>query len=222
MKKKDVTLLITGLLVAFQLFLMFTASPITSITTTTVTNENKIDLDDYFGDNKKSSNYFGLNNLPDKQTNETSTVSYEAIYLKYGISILTTLILGFFTYSHFNKQEKYRNATVSTEIQQPNKIIRTVLNENRNISPNKTPSIEIGDTVNDKRGNKSCIGGFLFGIVSIFLNWIILIPIVGFIISIWGVSGFNKDKESLYWMGVVGVIFNILSIFTGLYANGII
>ncbi|KQU13010.1 hypothetical protein ASG65_11710 [Bacillus sp. Leaf13] len=71
-----------------------------------------------------------------------------------------------------------------------------------------------------KEKNVWCKRGFWIGIVSIFLSFIGIIPLIGLIISIVGLVKFDKGKQSGLWMGVTGLILNLLYLLLNAYNNG--
>ncbi len=71
-----------------------------------------------------------------------------------------------------------------------------------------------------KQKNKLCTIGFSFGIASIFLNFIGIIPLAGIVICIVGLIKFDKLKQKSLWMGIVGLILNILYLLVNAYNNG--
>lgn len=89
------------------------------------------------------------------------------------------------------------------------------LEENNNVETNQT----IQD-IRIKENNKICATGFGFGLASIFLSFIGIIPLAGIIISIIGLTTFDKEKQKNLWMGVVGLVLNSLYMLVNAYANG--
>lgn len=71
-----------------------------------------------------------------------------------------------------------------------------------------------------KEKNVWCKRGFWIGIVSIFLAFIGVIPLIGLIISIIGLVKFDKEKHSGLWMGIAGLILNLLYLLVNAYNNG--
>lgn len=70
------------------------------------------------------------------------------------------------------------------------------------------------------RINNYCKVGFWFGVASVFLGWIGIIPLIGMTISIVGLVKFNKSSEKGLWMGITGFILNLLYSVANAYANG--
>ncbi|MFZ3578312.1 hypothetical protein [Virgibacillus sp. DJP39] len=69
--------------------------------------------------------------------------------------------------------------------------------------------------------NVWCKTSFWIGIVSIFLGGFIgIIPLVGLIFSIIGLTKFNKEVHSGLWMGIAGLILNLLYLLVNSYMNG--
>lgn len=62
--------------------------------------------------------------------------------------------------------------------------------------------------------------GFGFGVSSIFLGGIGIIPMIGFIISTIGLIKYNKSTDNGLWMGVSGLILNLIYLVANAYANG--
>jgi predicted membrane protein len=73
---------------------------------------------------------------------------------------------------------------------------------------------------NEKVSNRVCSTAFWFGIVSIFLNFIGIIPLAGIIISIIGLVTFKKEKQKGKWQGVTGLILNSLFMVVNAYSYG--
>jgi hypothetical protein len=71
-----------------------------------------------------------------------------------------------------------------------------------------------------KQKNVWCNIGFGLGIVSIFLSFIGIIPLVGLIICIIGLVKFKKELHKGLWMGIVGLILNLLYLLVNAYMNG--
>lgn len=83
--------------------------------------------------------------------------------------------------------------------------------------------VEINQTIENigiKENNKICTTGFGFGIASVFLSEIGIIPLAGIIISIIGLTTFDKEKQKNLWMGIVGLILNSLYMLVNAYTNG--
>lgn len=58
------------------------------------------------------------------------------------------------------------------------------------------------------------------GLVSIFFAWIGIIPLAGLIISIIGLVKYKKGLHKGLWMGIVGLILNLLYLLVNAYNNG--
>ena len=71
-----------------------------------------------------------------------------------------------------------------------------------------------------KEKNVWCKRGFWIGIASIFLSFIGIIPMIGLILSIVGLVKFDKEKYSGLWMGITGLILNLLYLLVNAYNNG--
>ena len=71
-----------------------------------------------------------------------------------------------------------------------------------------------------KQKNVWCKRGFWMGLASIFLSFIGLIPLIGLVLSIVGLVKFNKEKHSGLWMGITGLILNLLYLLLNAYNNG--
>lgn len=63
---------------------------------------------------------------------------------------------------------------------------------------------------------------FWVGIVSIFLYFIIIIPLAGLALGLIGLFRYNKDQHKKAWYAWTGVIPNAIYILVGLYNMGII
>lgn len=68
--------------------------------------------------------------------------------------------------------------------------------------------------------NKLCKISFWFGITSIFLGWIGVIPLIGLIVSIIALAKYDRAEEKGLWMGVLGLILNLLYLVANAYLNG--
>jgi len=67
------------------------------------------------------------------------------------------------------------------------------------------------NTTNPKLINNSmCLAGFILGLLSIFLSFIGIIPIVAIICSIVGLVKFDNAVNKNKWQGVLGLILGIL------------
>lgn len=62
--------------------------------------------------------------------------------------------------------------------------------------------------------------GFIFGIVSIFLSFIGIIPLIGIVLCIIGLATFKQEKHEGLWMGIVGLVLNILYLLANAHSNG--
>jgi hypothetical protein len=71
-----------------------------------------------------------------------------------------------------------------------------------------------------KENNGIILTGFIIGLISIFLHEIGIIPISGIIISIIGLVTFKEEKHKGLWMGIVGLILNILYLLANAKING--
>lgn len=69
-----------------------------------------------------------------------------------------------------------------------------------------------------KQINSMAVTGFVAGIVSIFLAFIIVPPLVAVTCSAIGLATFNKEKQKGNWMSVVGLILGILFLLTGVFS----
>jgi hypothetical protein len=74
--------------------------------------------------------------------------------------------------------------------------------------------------IDSKDRNVWCTTGFGFGIASIFLAWIGIIPLIGLVFSIIGLVKHNKQKHKGLWMGIAGLILNLLYLLGNAYMNG--
>lgn len=79
-------------------------------------------------------------------------------------------------------------------------------------------SQEASTSVKDNNG--IMLTGFIFGLVSIFLHEIGIIPITGIIISIIGLVTYKEEKHKGLWMGIVGLVLNILYFLVNANMNG--
>jgi hypothetical protein len=68
--------------------------------------------------------------------------------------------------------------------------------------------------------NKTCSIGFWFGIASIFLYFIGIIPLVGIIISIVGLIQYKKETQRGRWQGITGLILNCLYFLMSIHLYG--
>lgn len=68
--------------------------------------------------------------------------------------------------------------------------------------------------------NQLCKISFWFGIASIFLGWIGVIPLVGLIVSITALAKYNTATDKGLWMGILGLILNLLYLVANAYSNG--
>ena len=68
-----------------------------------------------------------------------------------------------------------------------------------------------------KQINNMALIGFISGIVSIFLAFIIVPPILAIVFSAIGLSTFNKEKQKGNWMSVVGLILGVFYLLSGSY-----
>jgi hypothetical protein len=73
---------------------------------------------------------------------------------------------------------------------------------------------------NKKVSNRVCTTAFWFGIVSIFLSFIGIVPLAGIIISIIGLVKYEKEKQKGKWKGVTGLILNSVFMVQNLYIYG--
>jgi hypothetical protein len=71
-----------------------------------------------------------------------------------------------------------------------------------------------------KKNNGIMLTGFIIGLISIFLHEIGIIPLSGIIISIIGLVTFKEAKHKGLWMGIVGLILNILYFLANAKING--
>jgi hypothetical protein len=71
-----------------------------------------------------------------------------------------------------------------------------------------------------KDNNGIMVTGFIFGLVSIFLNEIGMIPLTGIIISIIGLVTYKEEKHKGLWMGIVALVLNILYSLVNANMNG--
>ena len=81
----------------------------------------------------------------------------------------------------------------------------------------KTESTSINTTL---KTNQLCKISFWFGIASIFLGWIGVIPLIGLVISIISLVKYNTATDKGLWMGVLGLILNLLYLVANAYSNG--
>lgn len=70
------------------------------------------------------------------------------------------------------------------------------------------------------RTNNLCKVGFGFGVASIFLGWLGIIPMIGVIISLVALIKHNKLADKGLWMGISGFIINLLYLVANAYSNG--
>jgi len=70
------------------------------------------------------------------------------------------------------------------------------------------------------KNNPLALTGFILGLISIFLSWIGIIPIVGLIVSIIALVKFDSKKEKNKWQAIVGLILNFLFLFVYLDTYG--
>jgi hypothetical protein len=68
--------------------------------------------------------------------------------------------------------------------------------------------------------NGMMLTGFIFGVVSIFLHELGFIPLTGIILSIIGLVKYKEEKHKGLWMGIVGLVLNILYFLVNANMNG--
>lgn len=61
----------------------------------------------------------------------------------------------------------------------------------------------------EKKRNGMCTTSFVLGLLSIFIGFIYILPILSIIFGIIGISKFDNEHQKSKWMGVVGLILGI-------------
>lgn len=71
---------------------------------------------------------------------------------------------------------------------------------------------------NSLKNNTSCKVSFIFGLMSIFFNFILILPIAAIIFGLVGINTFNYKTNNNKWMGIwgasLGILYLIVSIST--------
>ena len=72
-----------------------------------------------------------------------------------------------------------------------------------------------------KTVNSQCKTGFILGLLSFFLNFTLIIPLLALIFGIIGLAKFNPENHKHQWMGWTAAILGFIHILSGLYNLGV-
>lgn len=88
-------------------------------------------------------------------------------------------------------------------------------------------SVERGGTMETKTENNSltkwkldAYGSLLCGLASIFFNWIIWIPFIGFVVGLKSIRSSKLEEVESRDVAVLGILLNVIFFIVGLISNG--
>ncbi|MFV0275529.1 MAG: DUF4190 domain-containing protein [Bacilli bacterium] len=70
-----------------------------------------------------------------------------------------------------------------------------------------------------KKVNGICVISFIIGLLSIFLGFTFIVPIIALVLGLIGITTLNKEKQKGMWMAIVGLILGILFLCSALWNN---